>query len=126
MEIRSISLNDLERLKEIHAKYFEHEFPFPDFMKDFHCVFTVTDDSGNIITSGGVRSIAESVIITDKDYSIKERREALIKMLQAHSFIAAHYGFDALHAFIQDNAWKRHLSQHGFRPTVGQSVILPL
>lgn len=126
MEIRSILNSDIEKLKEIHAKFFQDEFPFPDFTRDFHCVFSVTDDGGNIISSGGVRSIAESIIITDKNFPIKERREALIKMLQAHSFIAAHHGYDALHAFIQDNAWKRHLTAHGFRPTVGQSIILPL
>lgn len=125
MNIRSILTQDIPRLKELHEKFFKEEFDFPDFAKQFLCVFTVTDGD-DIIVTGGVRPIAESVIITNKDYPIKVRREALNNMLQAHQYVASHYGYDGLHAFIQDTKWKEHLIKIGFRATKGQSIVLPL
>lgn len=126
MNIRVINLNDINQLREIHQKHYKDEFEFPDFFDNFLSSFVVTDGDDKIITGGGVRTIAESVIITDKDYQIPKRRKALHEMLAASAFTASSREYKQLHAFIQDNKWLRHLKRVGFKETVGKSIVLNL
>ena len=123
MEIRVLYPSDIEQLKVIHEKFYKDEFDFPNFYDKFLCAFTVTDNS-HIICSGGVRTITESVIITNKDFDIASKREALYKMLHANMFTVGRCGYNELHAFIQDDNWLRHLKKIGFRNTKGTSLVL--
>lgn len=126
MNIRVISHSDINTLKLIHEKFYKHEFEFPNFFNHYLSAYVVIDDDGLIITGGGVRVITEAIAITDKDYPIKARREALMSMLQASMFTANVQGFDQLHVFIQDNKWMRHLKRVGFNNTKGQALVLNL
>lgn len=124
MNIRSITPSDYHKLKELHKKFYDKEFNFDELLNNYLSSFVVTSDNGEIITGGGVRVIAESVIITDKEYLIKDRREALQEMLRACMFTANIRGFNQLHAFIQDEKWLKHLKRVGFKDTVGKSIVL--
>jgi len=126
MTIRGLEVNDLEKIKVIHEKFYQEEFEFPNFYDKFLCAFIITDNSNNIISAGGVRTIAESVIITDKEYPITERREALLQVLDASGFLAARYNYSQLHAFVQDEDWERHLKKHGFQDCKGKAIFLNL
>jgi hypothetical protein len=124
MNIRVMNPADLFELKEIHSEFFSNEFEFPNFFNNFLSSFVVTDENGRIITGGGVRLIAESIIITDKDYPIEPRRKALFEMLAASAFTASSRDFRQIHAFIQDEKWLNHLKRKGFKETVGKSLVL--
>ena len=126
MILRKLERNDVEELRIIHEKFFSKEFPFADLFDKSLSSLVVTDDEEKIITGGQVRVIAESVIITNKDYPIKDKREALQEMLRALMFTANLKGFNQLHAFIQDENWERHLKRYGFKKTKGQALVLNL
>jgi len=122
--IRSYHPNDLHEIAEIHKKYYASEFSLPDFITKFLCSFTIVDN-GKIICAGGVRTIVESVIVTDKSQSVRIRREALYEMLQASMFTANKCGYEQLHAsIIDDEQWKRHLDKVGFKPIKGEMLVL--
>lgn len=126
MNIRAIRSDDIPKLKVIHDKYFRNEFVFPEFLTEFLCAFLVEDDSGEIITAGGVRTIAESIIITNKAYDIKERRQGLNQILDASEFVCHKFKYNQLHAFITDNNWERHLLKVGFRHIKGSGLVIDI
>jgi citrate lyase synthetase len=122
--IRSYHPNDLEELKRIHSLYFANEFDLPDFL-DYVCAFVVEDEQG-IITFGGIRDIAESVTVTNKNRNPSDRIKALYQILDASIFVAGKMGYDQLYAFSQNPKWAKRLMKNGFRPPQGQSLILDL
>lgn len=125
MDIRALRPNDIDKLRDIYEKYYSNDFLFPDFLNNFLCAFVVTDDNNNIITGGGIRLIAESVIVTDQNYPIKERRKALYQVLDASEFITRRSGLDKLHAVTDNNKWKQHLNKVGFHSR-GSFLVLDL
>lgn len=125
MIIRELHSSDLNQLRAIHARFFSDEFELPDFFNKFLCSFVVVNEEENvIITAGGVRTIAESVIITNKHISPETRREALYRMLEASAHITNSFGYEQLHAFIQNDKWKKHLEKVGFNKCKGEAVYL--
>jgi len=126
MRYRGLNPSDIIELQRIHEKFYKEEFELPDFFKGFLSSFVVTDDEDSPIIIGGVRSIAESVILTNKDMSASDRREALYGALKISIFSSSRFGFNQLHAFIQDEKWLNHLKKVGFKETVGKSIVLNL
>lgn len=124
--IRALQPNDIDELRKIHGKYFSQEFIFPDFLNNFLCAFVVTNDKNHIVCGGGVRLIAESILITDKDHSPRERVMALHQVLDASEWLTKRSDFNQLHAFIQDDKWKKCLIRKGFHPTKGEALVLEL
>lgn len=124
MNIRSYETSDLEELTRIHHEHFKDEFDLPDFL-DYLCVFVVEDEKG-IITFGGIRDIAECVTVTNKNRNTKDKVKALYQILHASSYTACNLGYDQLYAWSQNPQWAKRLIKTGFRPPVGQSLILDL
>lgn len=122
--IRAFSPSDLEELKRIHLLHFRDEFNLPDFMR-YVCAFVVEDEKG-IVTFGGIRDIAECVTVTDKDRDPRDRIRALYQVLDASTFVCRKMGYDQIYAWSQNPMWARRLIKNGFRPPVGQSLILDL
>lgn len=128
MNVRAVEPEDIPRLKEIYEEFFKNDFEFPDFVNGFICAFLV-EENGQIIAASGVRTLAENVLITNKsgEFTIAERREALLKILDISQYICQRYGYGQLHAFIiNDENWTRHLNDYGFRPTRGKALVLNL
>lgn len=123
MIIRSFQEDDFEKLKLIHEKFYKDEFSFSDFCHAFVNFFVVVGDD-EIICAGGVRTITESVIMTNKDVSPRVRQLALKQMLQAQLFTCSRMGYHQLHAFIQDEGWKRHLLKNGFKECKGRAIFI--
>jgi len=123
MNIRLFNKADLHELKEIHEKFYSKEFLFSDFCKNFFECF-VMEDADGIISCGGLRPIAEAVAITNKDRSVRDRRTALIKLMQVNEWTAREHGFHEIHAFIQDEKWQKQLEKYGFRKTKGNSLVI--
>lgn len=122
--IRSYHPNDMEVIAQIHEKHYAEEFSLPDFISNFLCSFTIVN-KGEIVSVGGMRTIVESVVITDKDKSVRDRREALYQILEASIYITGKCGYNQIHAsIINDESWKRHLTKVGFKPIKGNMLVL--
>ena len=112
MITRAIEPSDVTKLVDIHELYYKHEFEFPN--GNFLNEFVVVDNDNNVISGGGVRTIAESVILTNKSLSPRIRREALLEVLRVSSLICKNHGYDQLHAFVKDPSWECALEKYGF------------
>lgn len=126
MQIRSIQRDDIPRLKEIHQKFYKDEFDFEEFNDKYLMIVVILDENDNIIECLGARTIVELVAITNKDFSVRKRREALLKGLQAISHLIKGFGYSQLHAFIQDKEWLKHLGKYKFRNCKGNALYLDL
>lgn len=124
MKLRAFTESDIAELREIHKRCFDEEFPFPNFLENYLSSFVVIDSNDKIITGGGVRVITEAVMVTDKNYEIVKRREAMLQMMQASMFTSASRGFNQLHAFVQDEKWLKHLERIGFKKSKGQTLVI--
>lgn len=124
MIVRRMNPSDIHALGKIHEKFYESEFSFSDLFGNSLSSLVVTDDDDKIILGGQVRVIAEACIVTDKDVKVEERRRALVNILNHFRQGAGCKGFDQLHAFVQDEKWKRHLIKAGFKPTKGEALVI--
>jgi hypothetical protein len=123
MIIRALQPNDEEQLKAIHEKFYKQDFDYPDFRK-FICAFVVVNEDEKVVSGGGIRAIAESIIVTDKDFSPKDRKIALMEMLQSSIYFGNKTGFDQIHAFVTDDKWYEKLKQYGFNDCKGRVVYI--
>ena len=126
MIIRNYDEKDRLDLERIHKQY-ENEFILDEFdTSRFINSFVVEDESGLVISIGGVRLIPEIILVTDKNTDVKTRREGLIRILGASSYVTEHLGHKQLHAFVQDSVFLKQLIKHGFRPTKGISILIDI
>lgn len=124
MRVRGITGADFKEIRDIWEKFYADEFEFPDFVSHFLCGTVVTDDDRNIITAGGVRTIAEAIVITNKELPVKDRREALYKMLNVFLYNAHVNKYQEMHAFVQEPSWREILQRRGFRITKGNALVI--
>lgn len=123
MNIRGLEKSDIDRVKELHERFYKTEFDFPDFFTNFLCAFVVENDGG-IITAGGVRNIPELVLVTDKNKHSKERYKGLFQALDASTFVVNKTGHDGIHAFVTDDDWEHILRKVGFDNCIGKALYL--
>jgi len=124
MIIRQMNDDDIKKLKETYKKFYSKHFEFPDFSKFFGSYVVIDTNSNEIITAGGVRPIAESVLITDKSKSNFKRVKALYEMLEYQKHICKENNLDQLHAFVGNSKWKKHLINIGFKNCKGDALYL--
>lgn len=116
---------DLYTAKDIHKKYYEKEFEFPQFGTDtFINKFQITNENDKVITAGGIRLIPEIILMTDKDAPVLDRRLALYTALDYMIYNAKQMNYDGLHAFVQDQKWSTRLKRTGFHNTKGEALVL--
>jgi hypothetical protein len=120
--LRAFKTSDIDKLKEIHEKFYKEEFSFPDFSDHFLNLFAITDENDNIISAGGVKTITESIIITDKSRSVRERHAALLEILSASIYTCESFGYRQLHAFVQDSNWNKVLNKFDFKGCKGKAL----
>ena len=122
--VRGLFQRDAQQVNNIHEKFYENEFSLSD-LDNFTVGFTSVDENDKIICAGGIKSIMEMIIITDKDVSVNKRQVALYEMLTTAGRSTKEAGYNQLHAFVQDEKWARYLIKHvGFKPTVGQALVI--
>lgn len=128
MILRRMQTFDLMQIQYIHQKYYNDEFPLADF-QDTHFLpqYVVIDDNDRIITAGGVRTILESIFVTNQDFSPRDRREALLMLLEALIHEARAEKYNQIHAFIiEDDTWEKQLEKYGFSRCRGNALCLPI
>ena len=124
--IRAMMPRDLESVKRIHEKYYGEEFNLPDFVTNYLCAFVALDGTGRIVSAGGIRTILESVLVTDKSFNPEVRKAALLEILSASLYFARQTNHDGIHAFIQDEKWASRLIRTGFKDTTGRALYFGL
>lgn len=120
MKTRSLEISDIPVLYEMHQKFFP-ELVLPDFKQGL-CSFVIEND--NPICFGTVQLFAEVSIITNRDKSRRERREALYRVLDISSYVAKQHGFDKLYAFTNDDKYLKVLTKRGFSLVGKHSVVI--
>lgn len=123
MIIRPMTHCDSLELEELSSKYFP-EFNSPEFEDNYFFKFVVTDNKDEILIGGGLRALAEVVLVTDKSRSPFLLHEALLKSLATVINAARNKDIDFLHAFVKDEKYGKHLINHGFSPVDGQALSL--
>lgn len=122
--ITLVTSEHIERAKEIHKNYYQKEFDFPDFLKEFLLVFSSVNEEGQLVSIGGVKSILEFIAITDPTKSVRDRHTSVYDLLAAANSAAKNNDYDQIHAFIQDPHWKDVMLKRGFRETKGQALVI--
>ncbi len=111
--IRPIQLGDASWICDIWEKWYKNEMPCPNFLDKYLCAFTITNNDQPVII-GGVRTIVESILLTDKNQSVRKRVNALYEAFDASKVIASRNGYNNLNVFTSDKEWKNHLIRNGF------------
>lgn len=125
MNIREMLWPDKLEADEIYSKYFSHN-EYPDFLdkNEFRCPFVVYDED-RIVLAGGVKTIAEAVVITDQSLSPRMRQEALFQALGSTIHIAMAMGHEEVYAFVNnDENYVKHLQKFGFRLIDAKLLVL--
>jgi len=125
MNLRAIERKDVEEIAKYHESFFQEEFEIPDFFNRFHGAYIIEDGHDNdFVLAGGVRPIAELIVVTNKSMPAKKRVIALKEATKVGAFIALREGYDQLHCFVQGDRWSRQVQTFHFRPTKGQALVL--
>jgi hypothetical protein len=120
--IRLMNEDDVDKLREIHEKYYKESFSFPIDNRILLDKYVVVDDNGEIIIFGTLQIQAELIAISDLSRSIKERLEAYHKMFQAILFTAGKNNL-TIQASANNEDWERHLKKVGFKDPVDKILI---
>ena len=100
MKCDVLTVKDEDELREIWKKHFKDDFAFPDFFQHYLCAFKFMDNNGKIITTGGLRTIPEVVLVTDKDMPALKRMKSLRNALDFVRHIAYKNRYEHFHAVI--------------------------
>lgn len=120
MNIRYLQSTDADQIYNIYHNFFS-DMEFPDFYGNFHAVFVVENESNNgshnrIIAIGGLKPIAEAVVLTNQDFSVRDRMEALLHILNGVTYAAEKTKYNQIHAFAWEPEYIRHLTERmGFK-----------
>jgi N-acetylglutamate synthase-like GNAT family acetyltransferase len=114
MNIRALTEGDMEEITKLHDKYFSTDFEMPDFSHGYIGAFVITNDDGKIVMAGGVRPIAETILVTDKEANPHLLGDALLEALRYSLFTCTRYKIDELFAFVKDPNYEKHLRKYGF------------
>jgi len=122
MYIRRMKKDDEQFLQELSRKNFP-EFEPPDYHDNYFEKFIIESD-GELLIGGGMRKIAEVVLVTDISKSDVKLGKALIQILGHCIFKAKENDIDFLYAFCQNPAYEKHLIMHGFERIRGNPLSL--
>lgn len=112
MKVRAFKEEDLIKIKELHDKYFSG-FDFPDFMQMLNS-FIIEDDKG-IILAGGLKLVAEIMLVTNMSRSVRTRVKALHEAKIASMFTCLKFEIDEAIAFTDNIDYKDQLIRNGFK-----------
>lgn len=123
MDLRIFTDQDLGIAKEIHEKFYQDEFSFQEFLQGLQSAFVISDNS-QVVTIAGIRPIAEIVMLTNLDTSIRQKQDALTRALGRLLIDTGRLGYTGAHAFTQDKLWEAVIRRHGFRDTTGKCLVI--
>lgn len=116
MYSRAFTPSDSALVTELHDKYFGHQFECPNFEEGYLNAFVICNNQQRPLIVGGVRAIAETIIVTDKSPEVSRFQlwRALAEALRISQYTCLRCGIDTLHAFVKDDKYAKHLMKQGF------------
>jgi hypothetical protein len=129
MKIRDIRWADKPDIDRIYREFYSNN-EYPTFLSDkpdqrFPCSFIVEDEDEKVIVAGGVKTIAEAVFLTDKNFSPRVRLDALLHGLGSSIFIAQGMKHRQIHAFVNnDERYVSVLKKFGFKEIDAKLLVL--
>jgi hypothetical protein len=110
--IRPLVRNDLDEIRKLHERYYS-QFEFPPF-HDCLNAFVIEDENKEIVMAGSVEAVAEAMLVTNKAKSEIKIGKALVEAQRCSVFTCKVNGIRDLYAFVDKEAYAKHLLQHGF------------
>lgn len=125
MITRPLQNTDIERVREIHEKYYREEFHFPDFAKNFLTTFKISKSNGEIITAGGIKLFPELIAITEQEHSASIRAFALQSAMQIATLVSYSYG-ELFCSALENSKWNEQVKSVGFQNSMDHNLVLHL
>ena len=123
LTLDKIKKEDLERLWNIHKKFYN--FPFPDLGSPLYCIQDVIKDAnGQIIMAGICKLTSEGIFITNKDVSPFVRTRAIKILIEEFDKILHQLGLEDCHTFAEENKhYVEYLKTFGFKECTGIPLV---
>lgn len=112
LKVRSTNKNDIPFLREMHEKYYS-EFEMIDFTR-LLAGFVIENEKNEFIMAGGVKPLAETLLITNKDTKMTTIGRALIEAQMISMYTCNQFKIEDLVAYVNDENYAKHLIKHGF------------
>ena|SRR5258706_11547289 len=127
MVIRKPEYLDKREIDKIYNEFFSNN-EYPDFFNKeiFPCPFVVTDDNNEkVILAGGVKQVAEVVVVSDQNLSKRTRFDALLQALGSSIFITQGMQHHQIHVFVNnDEKYVKTLQKFGFKLIDAKLLVL--
>lgn len=127
MIIREPHYSDKSEIDRIYKEFFDGN-EYPDFFnKDmFPCPFVVTNEEDTkVLLAGGVKLIAEAVVVSDQSLSKRVRFDALLQALGSTIFITQGMKHHQVHVFVNnDEKYVKTLQRFGFKLIDAKLLVL--
>jgi citrate lyase synthetase len=128
MIIRVPYHSDRPEIDRIYREFFNKN-EYPDFYdrKIFSCPFIVATNRDEIVVAGGVKTIAEAVVISDQSLPIKTRLDALLQALGSVINIVKEMKRNQVHVFVNnDEKYVKVLQEYGFKLIDAKLLVLDI
>lgn len=122
LKIRAITPSDIALVRELHERYYR-QFEFPPFANALNG-FIIEDDKTGFVMAGCVEKVAEAMLVTNKAQSEIKIGKALVEAQQCVAFTCKSFGIRDVYAFVDNDAYARHLVQHGFQDNKTRALKL--
>lgn len=113
LRTRTVSQSDIAFLRALHEKYYS-EFEMIDFTKLLNG-FVIETDKDEFVMAGGVKPLAETLLITDKEMPMTTIGRALIEAQMVSMYTCNKFKIEDLVAYVNDENYAKHLMKHGFQ-----------
>ena len=124
MIIRSMHNEDIPILEALNKKYYP-EFESPAFTdKDYFTRFVIEDSDRQLVMGGGLRYLAETILVTDKSRNVHTLGASLLQALEHAKRTCQMRHIELLHAFVKNEGYQKHLIEHGFQVREGTPLYL--
>jgi len=112
LKTRSVNKKDIPFLRALHEKYYS-EFEMIDFTKLLNG-FIIETEKDEFVMAGGVKPLAETLLITDKEMPLTTIGRALIEAQMISMYTCNAFKIEDLVAYVNDENYAKHLMKHGF------------
>lgn len=118
--LRSLVKEDEEILEKLYLPYVE-QFEFDTSHLLSSAIRT------DVKAFGMVKTLAEVVMLLDKDISVITKGRALDELIANAITVSSLHDYDQIHAFVQDEHFAKLLKKHyGFKNTKGEALVLSI
>lgn len=125
MKIREFRESDKADINRLYHEYYALN-EYPNYLNgQYKSPFAITNDSDRIILAGGVKTLVEVCLTTDKSLPVKTRLDALLQALGSSIFISSEMGHNEMYAFVtHDETYVKTLQKYGFKLIDAKLLVL--